>query len=365
MRKYKNSIFYVVVVIVFSILMYFTVDKGHALEQNITQVNSGKNNWEEFIGSFLENLHHPLALLLFQIIVIVIVARFFGWLFNKIGQPSVIGEIIAGIVLGPSLFGMYFPETSAAVFPVESLGNLGLLSQVGLILFMFVIGMELDLKVLKTKAHDAVVISHASIIIPFALGMILSYFIYTTYAPEGINFLSFSLFMGIAMSITAFPVLARIVQERGIQKTKLGTVVLTSAAADDITAWCILAVVIAIVKAGSFVSALYVIGLSVLYVLVMLKLVRPFLRHIGNLNANNKTLSKPVVGIFLLVLIMSAYATEVIGIHALFGAFMAGAIMPDNHKFRQIFVEKVEDVAVYYSCRYFLCLPVCEPKLVY
>lgn len=346
MRKYKNSIFYVVVVIVFSILMYFTVDKGHALEQNITQVNSGKNNWEEFIGSFLENLHHPLALLLFQIIVIVIVARFFGWLFNKIGQPSVIGEIIAGIVLGPSLFGMYFPETSAAVFPVESLGNLGLLSQVGLILFMFVIGMELDLKVLKTKAHDAVVISHASIIIPFALGMILSYFIYTTYAPEGINFLSFSLFMGIAMSITAFPVLARIVQERGIQKTKLGTVVLTSAAADDITAWCILAVVIAIVKAGSFVSALYVIGLSVLYVLVMLKLVRPFLRHIGNLNANNKTLSKPVVGIFLLVLIMSAYATEVIGIHALFGAFMAGAIMPDNHKFRQIFVEKVEDVAV-------------------
>src|SRR5690606_34741463 len=192
----------------------------------------------------------------------------------------------------------------------------------------------------------AVVISHASIIIPFALGMILSFFIYTTYAPQGINFLSFSLFMGIAMSITAFPVLARIIQERGIQKTKLGTVALTSAAADDITAWCILAVVIAIVKAGSVVSALYVIGLSVVYVLVMLKLVRPFLRHIGNLNANNQTLSKPVIAIFLLVLVVSSYTTEVIGIHALFGAFMAGAIMPESHKFRQIFVEKVEDVAV-------------------
>src|SRR5690606_8253880 len=124
----------------------------------------------------------------------VIIARIFGWFFNKIGQPSVIGEIIAGIVLGPSLFGMYFPEASAAIFPAESLGNLSLLSQIGLILFMFVVGMELDLKVLKTKAHDAVVISHASIIIPFALGMILSFFIYTTYAPQGINFLSFSLF---------------------------------------------------------------------------------------------------------------------------------------------------------------------------
>src|SRR5690606_11412546 len=108
----------------------------------------------------------------------------------------------------------------------------------------------------------------------------------------------------------------------------------------------ILAVVIAIVKAGSFVSALYVIAMAVLYVIFMLKLVRPFLRHIGNLNANNKTLSKPVVALFLLVLILSSYLTEIIGIHALFGAFMAGAIMPDNNKFRHIFVEKVEDVAV-------------------
>lgn len=326
--------------------MYFTVHQGRMLEKDVVDVVSDKSNWEEFLISFTDNLHHPLALLLFQIVAIVIVARIFGWFFNKIGQPSVIGEIIAGIVLGPSLFGMYFPEGSAAIFPVESLGNLNLLSQVGLILFMFVVGMELDLKVLKTKAKEAVVISHSSIVIPFSLGMILAYFMYSTYAPEGVNFLSFALFMGIAMSITAFPVLARIVQERGIQKTKLGTIVLTAAAADDITAWCILAVVIAIVKAGSVVSALYVIGLSVVYVLVMLKLVRPFLRHIGNLNANNQTLSKPVIAIFLLVLVVSSYTTEVIGIHALFGAFMAGAIMPESHKFRQIFVEKVEDVAV-------------------
>src|SRR5690606_2722243 len=145
---------------------------------------------------------------------------------------------------------------------------------------------------------------------------------------------------GISMSITAFPVLARIVQERGIHRTKLGTIVITCAAADDITAWCILAAVIAIVKAGSFVSSLYVIALSIAYVFMMLKLVRPFLERVGQLKNSRESLSKPVVAIFLLTLIISAYTTEVIGIHALFGAFMAGAIMPDNARFRSIIIEK-------------------------
>ena len=142
------------------------------------------------------------------------------------------------------------------------------------------------------------------------------------FAPEGVEFLSFSLFLGIAMSITAFPVLARIVQERNIHKTRLGTIVITCAAADDITAWCLLScVVIAIVKAGSFVSALYVIGLAILYVIMMLFLVKPFLKRVGDLYSNNDNLSKPVVAIFFLTLIISSYCTEVIGIHALFGAF--------------------------------------------
>jgi Kef-type K+ transport system membrane component KefB len=211
---------------------------------------------------------------------------------------------------------------------------------------MFVVGMELDLKVLRDKAQDAVVISHASIIIPFALGMTLAYFVYARFAPEGVQFASFGLFMGIAMSITAFPVLARIVQERGIHRTKLGTMVITCAAADDITAWCLLAAVIAIVKAGSFVSSLYIILLAVGYVVVMLKLVRPFLKRVGDLHASRENLGKPVVAIFFLALLISSYVTEVIGIHALFGAFMAGAIMPVNTKFRNIFIEKVEDVAL-------------------
>jgi len=292
------------------------------------------------------NLQDPLAILLAQIVTIIIVARFFGWVFKKIGQPTVIGEIIAGIVLGPSLLGMYFPEFSSVLFPVESLGNLKFLSQIGLILFMFVIGMELDLKVLKNKANEAVVISHASIVIPFTLGIGLAYFVYNRFAPEGVNFLSFSLFMGIAMSITAFPVLARIVQERGLNKTKLGAIAITCAAADDITAWCLLAVVIAIVKAGTFVSSLYIIGLAVVYVLAMLFIVKPFLKRIGELYGAKDTLVKPVVAIFFLTLIISSYATEVIGIHALFGAFMTGAIMPDVPKFRTIFIEKVEDVSL-------------------
>jgi Kef-type K+ transport system membrane component KefB len=266
--------------------------------------------------------------------------------FKKIGQPTVIGEIIAGIVLGPSLLGMYFPDFSAALFPVESLGNLKFLSQIGLILFMFVIGMELDIKVLKNKASEAVVISHASIVIPFALGIGLSYFVFNRFAPEGVQFLSFSLFMGIAMSITAFPVLARIVQEREIHKTKLGAIVITCAAADDITAWCLLAVVIAIVKAGDFISSLYVISLAAIYVLAMIFIVKPFLKRIGDLYGSKDSIGKPVLAIFFLFLILSSYATEVIGIHALFGAFMMGSIMPDVTKFRMIFIDKVEDVAV-------------------
>ncbi len=326
--------------------MYWIVSQGELLEENVVPVTSELSIFENFQEALVQNLSHPLAILLAQIVTIVLVARAFGWICKKIGQPSVIGEIIAGIALGPSFLGMHFPEFSSLLFPVASLPNLSFLSQIGLILFMFVIGMELDLKVLKNKAHDAVLISHASIIIPFALGMVLAYYIFSSFAPEGVEFISFALFLGISMSITAFPVLARIVQERGIHKTRLGTIVITCAAADDITAWCMLAAVIAIVKAGSFTSSLYIMALAVIYVIVMLKLVKPFLERIGKIQGTNKNISKATVAIFLLTLILSAYCTEVIGIHALFGAFMAGAIMPDNVRFRALFIEKVEDVAV-------------------
>lgn len=347
MKNFRNSAFYIVIVAIFSALIYWTLINGKKLEDGrevIEKVN-GKGQWQDFLDSLQYNLTHPLALLLVQIITIILVARLFGWICKKIGQPSVIGEMIAGIVLGPSLVGTLFPEYSAMLFPAASLGNLQFLSQIGLILFMYVVGMELDLSVLKNKAKDAVIISHASIIIPFTLGLGLAYLIYEQFAPAGVAFSSFGLFLGIAMSITAFPVLARIVQERGLHRTRIGALVITCAAADDVTAWCILAAVIAIVKAGSFVSSLYIIGLSIAYVFVMLLVVKPFLKRIGELFSHRENITKPVVAIFFLTLLISAYTTEIIGIHALFGAFMAGAIMPENMRFRSIFIEKVEDVS--------------------
>lgn len=238
MKNFRNLFFYIALTGGFLALMYWIIVMGQRLEEGKTIVvpDAGISEWQAFVDSLAHNWGHPLAILLVQIVTIILVARLFGWVFRKIGQPSVIGEIIAGIVLGPSLVGHYFPEFSASLFPTASLGNLQFLSQIGLILFMFVVGMELDLRALQNKAQDAIVISHVSIVFPFTLGVGLAYFIYPTFSPDGINFLSFSLFLGIAMSITAFPVLARIVQERGINKTRLGALVITCAAADDITA---------------------------------------------------------------------------------------------------------------------------------
>ncbi|MCF2491384.1 cation:proton antiporter [Dyadobacter sp. CY347] len=349
MKSIRNILFYTITIGAFSALLYFFIRQGQTLENADLLANnpaSTASSWDQFTDTFSHNLTHPLAILLLQIMTIILVARLFGWLCKSIGQPTVIGEIAAGIFLGPSLLGMYFPEFSTFLFPVQSLGNLQFLSQVGLILFMFIIGMELDLKVLKTKAQEAIVISHASIILPFALGVGLAFYIYQQFAPDGISFLSFSLFIGIALSITAFPVLARIVQERGLSRTKLGMMVITCAATDDITAWCILAAVIAIVKAGDFISSVYTIILAAGYVLFMLKVLKPVLKRLGDHYSYREGLTKPVVGIFFLVLIFSSYCTEIIGIHALFGAFMAGVIMPANQSFRNLFIEKVEDVSM-------------------
>jgi Kef-type K+ transport system membrane component KefB len=348
MHRLKNTGFYIVVMTLFAALMVWFFHAGKSLEhgQFIVNKTSDSSIWNTFIQSLGVNFGHPLAILLLQIVTIILVAKLFGWICTKIGQPTVIGEIVAGVVLGPSVIGHFFPQVYSTLFPVASLGNLQFISQIGLILFMFMVGMELDLKVVKKNAGDAFVISQVSIIVPFALGLGLAYAIYTRFAPAGVPFTSFGLFIGIAMSITAFPVLARVVQERGLHKTHLGSVVITCAAVDDITAWCLLAAVIAIVKAGSFASSIYVIALAILYVVVMIKGVRPFLKRVGDLHASRENLSKPIVAIFFLVLLLSSYATELIGIHALFGAFMAGTMMPDNEKFRNIFIEKIEDIAL-------------------
>src|SRR5215210_4752364 len=209
-----------------------------------------------------ETLADPLSRLLLQIVVIVVAARLAGKLFRRMGQPAVIGEMVAGILLGPSLLGLLFPDALAFLFPASSLGTLKLFSQVGVILFMFLVGMDLDLRHLREKAHAAVMVSHASILLPMLLGVALALFIYGSEAPAGVAFTSFALFMGIAMSITAFPVLARILDERGLSKTPLGTTSIACAAVDDVTAWCLLAVVLAIARSNGIAPALLTIGLA-------------------------------------------------------------------------------------------------------
>src|SRR6185369_18022862 len=206
----------------------------------------------------------------------------------------------------------------------------------------FIIGLELDIQLLKNKAHTAVVVSHASIIIPFAMGVSLAYFIYETFAPPHISFLAFGLFMGIAMSITAFPVLARILQERGLTKTPLGSLAIACAAADDVTAWCILAAVIAIVQAGTVMNAVLTVLLSLAYVFIMLKLVRPWLERMGDKYTVAEGLNKMFVVLSFVVLFLSALTTEVIGIHALFGAFLAGVSMPTQAGFRILMASRIE-----------------------
>ncbi|MFL6196557.1 MAG: cation:proton antiporter [Thermoanaerobaculia bacterium] len=288
-----------------------------------------------------QNLRDPLGLLLLQVIVIVVAARLAGWLFARMKQPPVIGEMLAGILLGPSLLGMVAPGAVDFLFPASSLGTLKLFSQVGVVLFMFLVGMDLDLRHLREKAHSAVMVSHASIFLPMLLGVGLALFLYHSYAPAGVAFSSFGLFMGIAMSITAFPVLARILEERGLTHTPLGNASIACAAVDDVTAWCLLAVVVAIARASGMASAFLTIGLSVAFVVFMISVVRPWVeRTLGREPGTSRR--KGLVAGTLIFAFASAWITELIGIHALFGAFLAGVVAPPQREFRAALRERLE-----------------------
>lgn len=348
----RSLIYYLVMLLVFGGLMYFIIKEGEArqIQEAISVSNEAPHDLKEGFFVFKDLLMHhvesSIGILLLQIIVILITCRLFGWLFAKMQQSTVIGEIVAGIVLGPSVLGHLLPSVSSFLFPFDSLQNINMLSQFGLILFMFAIGMELNITEVRQKLKETILISHTSTIFPFFLGMVTAYFLYNKYAYESTPFLSFALFVSIALSITAFPVLARIIQEKGLTKTHLGTISLASAANGDITAWCLLAVVVAIAQAGSMLSAIYNIGFSFIYLLLMFTVIRPFLRMIGHIYHNKEVVDKGLVAFMFLLLIVSSYLTEILGLHALFGAFVAGVVMPDNIKFRKIMTEKVEDVSL-------------------
>ncbi len=295
---------------------------------------------------FIDKLLQVPGILILQLVIILLAARIMGYLFQRIGQPLVIGEIVAGLILGPSVLGTLAPQASGFIFPEASIGTLQQLSQLGLIFFMFIIGMELDVNAFKKSANKAFLISTASIVIPFVTGIILAYYLQDGFAPENVQFSSFALFMGTTMCITAFPVLARIVQERKLTKTPVGTMAISVAAIGDVVAWCILAVVIALVKSGDISHSFLTIGLSIVYILFMFYVVKPFMYRLGRVYSSRETMGKPIVAFVFLLILVSSLITESIGIHALFGAFMAGLVMPENLNFKRIFTEKIEDVAM-------------------
>ncbi len=345
MKLKLSSVFYLTMLgaIIASILVILQLGKG--LQSEVLSSANAAAAEKHVATNANDAFSSPLIIFILQLIVIILIAQLFVGIVKKIGQPAVIGEIVAGIVLGPSIVGNFFPQISAFLFPQTSLGNIQMLSQIGLVLFMFVVGMELNLEALKKKAKSAVIISHASILVPYLLGVTLALGLYRFYAPANIPFYAFALFLGIAMSITAFPVLARIIKERNMVHTRLGTIALTCAAADDITAWCLLALVIAIVKAGSLAASVYTIILTVAFIAAMLYLVKPALAAVIGRKNENDTISRSSIAIVFVVLLLSAFVAELIGIHALFGAFLAGVIMPQSFNFREQITDKTEDVA--------------------
>ncbi len=289
-------------------------------------------------------LHQPLILLLMQIVVIIGFTRLIGNIFRPFGQPRVVIEIAAGIVLGPSVLGLLWPDATIFLFPKDSLPALETLSKIGLILFMFAVGMHLEPGGARQRATTAVLISHGTMLLAFLIGVASAWWLYPTYAGAAIGFVPFALFMGIALSVTAFPVLARILKERQMTSTPVGALALTCAASDDMTAWCLLALVMAIAQSGSLTGAAATVALTIVYVVVMLTVVRPLLaRALHHQQARGD--ESTWMAMVLLMVLLSAMITEIIGIHALFGAFFAGVVMPRDAALRSRASERVEYVS--------------------
>jgi len=286
-----------------------------------------------------------LAQVLLAIAVITGTARLLAFAFGKwLGQPPVMGEIVAGILLGPSLLGAH-PAT-AGILPQAIAPHLGIVSRIGVVIFMFLVGLELDTKLLRGSSHATIAISHASIVAPFLLGVTLALGLYPIYSNDGVGFTVFALFLGVSMSVTAFPVLARILTDRKLSRTQLGTTAIACAAIDDATAWCLLALVSG-VASSHLGSAAWTLGLVVLYVLFMYVVARPVaFRLAAYEEARSEPVSHGVLAIVFGMMLFSAYATEAIGIHALFGAFVFGVLIPHDGRLTEQLRERLEDVVV-------------------
>jgi Kef-type K+ transport system membrane component KefB len=282
---------------------------------------------------------------LLALVVVLVTARAIGWMFRRLQQPPVVGEILAGILLGPSLLGHYWPDAYHFLLPPEVSPFLGVLSQVGVILYMFLVGLELDPAMLRRRGSATLMVSHASIVVPFLLGAGLALFIYPKVSTAQVSFTAFSLFLGVSMSVTAFPVLARILTDRRMTKSKLGTLALACAAIDDVTAWCLLAFVVSVVQArgsDAWRTPLYAAG----YIAVMFLVVRPAMQRLSLFYGQRGRLTQSVMALVFMALLASALVSDAIGIHAVFGAFLLGTLVPHNSGLAAELTDRLEDLVV-------------------
>ena len=281
--------------------------------------------------------------LLLALATIVLAIRFCGAIFRRLGQPPVVGELIGGILLGPSLFGRLAPELSATLLPSSTRPLLSLIGSLGVVMYMFLVGLELDLRDLRRLGRTTLVISQAGIFVPFALGVGIGLWLFAGYAPPGPTLPVFALFVGVSLSITAFPVLARILSDRGITKTPIGTMALSAAAVEDAMAWCLLAVVVGIATSAAR-SAVVTILLTVAFVAFVFVVVRPIARWVLERFDRDEPSPATVLSVVLAALLASAAATELIGVHAVFGAFLFGAVVPGHLRIASDLRHRLESI---------------------
>jgi len=282
---------------------------------------------------------------LLALVVVIATARAMGSIFRSVGQPQVIGEILAGIVLGPSLLGRLAPGAEGYLFPATVGPALNIIAQVGVILYMFLVGLELDPALLRKRGHTTVAISHASIVAPFLLGAAIALYLYPKLSTGDVPFTCFSLFLGVSMSVTAFPVLARILTDRRIHKTRMGAIALTCAAVDDVTAWCMLAFVVSVARAQA-AGAVATIAMALGFIALMIVVVRPAMVRLSLVYGNRGRLTQGVMAAIFVALLVSASATELIGIHAVFGAFALGAVIPHDSGMARELTDRLEDIVI-------------------
>jgi Kef-type K+ transport system membrane component KefB len=295
------------------------------------------------------DLKHVIAFVLLDIAIVVVAARLVGRLFRRMGQPAVIGEIVAGIALGPTLLGAFPGDLDQVLFPPDVRPFLSVIAQLGLALFMFIVGLEVDLSLIRGRKRAAGAVAAGSIVLPFALGAGVALVLYPLHTQGGtVTLLEFVLFLGVAMSITALPVLARILTERGMQRTPIGVLALACAAIDDVIGWSLLAIVVAVAAGGSVAGALTIMGWTLLFVGVMFFGVRPLLARLVAWHESAGRLTPDILAVVLAGLFLSAWATDLIGVHAIFGAFLFGAIMPrrDAAALTREILERLEQVSL-------------------